>query len=736
MDNLDGLESALWEAHGREARAAALLETRNLRRTHASERAALEADLQQRRERLDEACSRQVRTLLQAHNEQLTQIDPTAFATAVGDGGGSREDKVEHDEPPLTTTTDSVEIRPLGGAEAPEAGTRSSETIDIPAATLPTVAECLQEAGRQEEAQTKDGQKGQRFGYESLQGTRHEKLQLPFAGMGTAASAVATAVTGAVVVDRTRSNRGLVGLRNDLGRHLAAVAHVVDRGRYLKEATRVMREIEKLEAQDKANARGGLVTNSLEKATLLQKQAQAKEVQADKHHRLRRALERLGAEELRLLSARQKGSLGRLAAHSREGRRCRQMELRGKLAAVKRSIAREWREHNRNHCRRSGGLLSSDDVYEGASRTRRPATGRGGGGGGFGGSMASSAGQQQDPVHGKKRGGGDTGTDVSDVGEREDEVGTIEGGEGDAGIETGEGTERGAEEAGAGTGKAEGPSGGISATRVNLVLSVNHESDHVECTTGTLPLDTVAAAVVEGKSEDGTGTAPDLESGTNKAQAEVRTALLATQSKQPPAPTVGFTIRASKDRGERRLRRRRNRVAARAAAAYLASSADTSLSKGTADDALTASGGTFGVLSEEEAQALAALGTGAPSDARLLLLVSSPSPARDGPQQHQFESSSRAYQGLVLHEESEQTVEVQRDGFEIGDSHGNGDGGDHDVLGVGGVSVGGTTTSYSTKRGGYSEKVLDSATDKLAREIQAEQDLSRRRLGMTPVPSW
>ncbi|CAN0558291.1 unnamed protein product, partial [Ectocarpus sp. 8 AP-2014] len=37
-----------------------------------------------------------------------------------------------------------------------------------------------------------------------------------------------------------------------------------------------------------ANARGGLGTISLEKATLLQKQAQAKEVQADKHHRLRR----------------------------------------------------------------------------------------------------------------------------------------------------------------------------------------------------------------------------------------------------------------------------------------------------------------------------------------------------------------------------------------------------------------------------------------------------------------
>ncbi|CAN0099879.1 unnamed protein product [Ectocarpus sp. 6 AP-2014] len=733
MDNLDGLESALWEAHGREARAAALLETRNLRRTHASERAALEADLQRRRERLDEACSRQVRTLLQAHNEQLTQVDPTAFSTAVGDGGGSLEDKVKHDEPPLRTTTDSVEIRPLAGAAAPE-GTRSSETIDIPAATLPTVAECLQEAGRQEEAQTKDGQKEQRFGHESLPRTRHEKLQLPFAGMGTAASAVATAVTGAVVVDRTRSNRELVGLRSDLGRHLAAVAHVVDRGRYLKEATRVMREIEELEARDKTNARGGFGKISLEKATLLQKQVQAKEVQADKHNRLRGALESLGAEELRLLSARQKGSLGRLAAHNREGTRRRQMELRGKLAVVKRSIAREWREHNRSHYRRSGGLLSSDDVDEGASRTRRAATSRGGGGGG--GSMASSAGQRQDPVHGKKRGGGDTGTDVSDVGEREAEVDMIEEGEGDAGIETGGGTERGAEEAGAGTGKAEGPSGGISATGASLVLSGNHGPDHVECTTGRLPLDTVAAAVVQGKSENGTGTAPDLEFGTNKAQAKGPTALPATQSNQPPAPTAGFTSRASKDRGERRLRRRRKRVAARAAAAYLASAADTSLSKDTADDARTAGGGTFGVLSGEEAQALAALGRGAPSDARLLLLASSPSPARDGRQQRQLEPSSRAYQGLVLHGESEQTAEVQRDGFEIGDYHGNGDGGDDDVLGVGGVSGGGTTTSNSTKRGGYLEEVLDSAMDKLAREIQAEEDLSRRRLGMTPVPSW
>lgn len=52
----------------------------------------------------------------------------------------------------------------------------------------------------------------------------------------------------------SRANKALIELRSKLGRHLAAVAHVLDGGRHLQEATRVMREIEKLEILDRLEA--------------------------------------------------------------------------------------------------------------------------------------------------------------------------------------------------------------------------------------------------------------------------------------------------------------------------------------------------------------------------------------------------------------------------------------------------------------------------------------------------
>lgn len=55
----------------------------------------------------------------------------------------------------------------------------------------------------------------------------------------------------AMVVGLSRANKALVELRSELGRHLAAVACVLDGGRHLREATRVMREIEKLEALER-----------------------------------------------------------------------------------------------------------------------------------------------------------------------------------------------------------------------------------------------------------------------------------------------------------------------------------------------------------------------------------------------------------------------------------------------------------------------------------------------------
>lgn len=72
-------------------------------------------------------------------------------------------------------------------------------------------------------------------------------------GVVQAVSATAVA-PAAVVIGSSRANKALVGLRSELGRHLAAVAQVLDGGRHLQQATRVMREIEKLEALDQLQA--------------------------------------------------------------------------------------------------------------------------------------------------------------------------------------------------------------------------------------------------------------------------------------------------------------------------------------------------------------------------------------------------------------------------------------------------------------------------------------------------
>lgn len=64
----------------------------------------------------------------------------------------------------------------------------------------------------------------------------------------------APAVAAVAVANPSRNNRALVELRSELGRQLAAVVHALDGGRHLQEATRVMREIEKLEALDRLEA--------------------------------------------------------------------------------------------------------------------------------------------------------------------------------------------------------------------------------------------------------------------------------------------------------------------------------------------------------------------------------------------------------------------------------------------------------------------------------------------------
>lgn len=79
-----------------------------------------------------------------------------------------------------------------------------------------------------------------------------EKEGQAWSGLVQAQSATAMAPV-AVAIGSSRA-KALVDLRSELGRHLAAVAHVLDGGRHLQEATRVMREIDKAEALERLDA--------------------------------------------------------------------------------------------------------------------------------------------------------------------------------------------------------------------------------------------------------------------------------------------------------------------------------------------------------------------------------------------------------------------------------------------------------------------------------------------------
>lgn len=79
-----------------------------------------------------------------------------------------------------------------------------------------------------------------------------EKEGQAWSGLVQAKSATAMAPV-AVAIGSSRA-KALVDLRSELGRHLAAVAHVLDGGRHLQEATRVMREIDKAEALERLDA--------------------------------------------------------------------------------------------------------------------------------------------------------------------------------------------------------------------------------------------------------------------------------------------------------------------------------------------------------------------------------------------------------------------------------------------------------------------------------------------------
>lgn len=419
---------------------------------------------------------------------------------------------------------------------------------------------------------------------------------------------------------------------------------------------------------------GELVMNT-ERMTVQQKQAQAEGIQRDKHERLRGSLECAGTEELRLLSVRQNSALGRLAVRRRAAKHDLEVELRAKLARVKGGVARLWREHNRSRCGygpRSSGA-DEPDAGEKLSGTK-------------GGGRPTPSGGQQDGsfVDVRKH---DRSTTMATRGSAREE--------GNAGCGSkGEEAERPREGAGY---------NGTSSVDEHLSPSGRRRPGDEGMNPDWVTRASGATTADGEKVEVGTAAASTLPASevNQKKAVETRAASSAT-----PAAT-----------GRRKPRSKRK--GATTAASLTADSAVAAVTDAAGD-------GYFGVLSEGEAHALAALGRGAPNDPRLLLSTFPLPPPR---RRQRPGPSSRAR----LDELKEESATESRSGDNGLGTGANVDGCGCDVLeGVGDCR---RATAEAEKRcnKAHEYEVLDRAMDKLARKIQADEEISRRQLGIAPL---
>eukprot|EP00903_Cladosiphon_okamuranus_P006111 g6019.t1 len=680
MDRLNSLENALWEAHRREASTATLVETRKMQEAHSLKRAALEADLENRRDRLERSCREQVRALRQAHESRLADINRAEPAIIVArDGGYGGDNPRSSDADPTTTkprgmTAAVVEVAyRASGAAVTETSVPSRGGNDVTKTGV--ISTDRDSNGREEAADLVD-----------------KRTQAPSITVeAVAATAVAAASARAeVAIVSSRANKALVELRSELGKHMAAVAHVVDGGRHLQEATRVMGEIEKLETlgrlEAEAKPAGDLVMN-LERITVQQKQVQAEGVQRDKHERLRRSLECSGTEELRLLAVRQNGALGRLAVRRRAAKHDREAELRGKLAQVKGGVARLWREHNRRNRCGYGPRSSCADEQGGADGKLSGAEG---------GSRPTPSGGQQ---HGSF-------IDVRKYGDRKTTI-AIPGG---ASEEGGDGGCVGKGEKTAERDGQEGEGGDIGTISDDENLSPSGQRgpgddgmnpDWILRSSFTTTAGGMAAAP----------PVPASEVDQKKHGETTRTSSL------PVPAAMGRGKPGSKPKGA--PWRRRKHITTTTTDDVAALAADSAVAATTGD-------GSFGVLSDVEARALAALGRGAPDDPRLLFSTFPLPPPR---RRQRPGPSSRAGPD-ELKEEGAIKSRPEDNGLVTGvDVDGCGD---DDLEGV--ADGRRATVEAGILRGGKDyehDEVLERAMDKLARKIQADEEESRRQLGMS-----
>lgn len=382
-----------------------------------------------------------------------------------------------------------------------------------------------------------------------------------------------------------------------------------------------------------------------------------------------------------MLSARQRGALGRLAVRCRAAKHDREVELRGQLTRVKGGVARLWREHNRSrfsHGPRSNGAgAGAGGKLSGAEGEGHP----------------SSSPRQENVARTRKHDGN---TVVDSSGEEGDDAGP--GGEGE---------------------EADGDreEGGASETELvdeNPSCSGRRSSGSDRMSPDETARDSRSSATTEGerKVKERTASAASVFSsqGNQEKKEETQPALSSPAAKSGRRST-------SKREGAPWRRRKRITTAAAVTTVSAVKNADTDALLG---DEL------FGVLSEGEAQALAALGRGAPDDPRLLLSTC-PLPPQ-WRRRHRPVPSSRTRLGRLTEDGALDSSGDNGLGSGVNTYGAVGDGIESVEGSRGAVAEGGIPESDEAR---YA--VLDRAMEKLARKIQAEEDLSRRKLGMAPL---
>lgn len=476
--------------------------------------------------------------------------------------------------------------------------------------------------------------------------------------------------------------------------------------------------------------------DTIEKSLLQQKHARAERVQRDKHQRLLRTLQRSRAESLRLLRMHHRGAFHRAAHRRREADRRQQQNLRERLVTMKGIITRAWKDHNRRYL--SSGLYAGDGMDQ--SRGRRKT-----------GSVVAS------PAHSR---GGEV-IEISEVHIKDclKAFGSSEEPACDptqatsTGISTAATIEKGnvwrgitplRQQQGEGSSKsvAQGRNGALDGHTAAgnddslKVVSAQQRSDHrkpvaagirvalSQGITEAVRSDSAAATVSPGGLTEEIANVEVLRS-SSSAACDTSKATSAEKSKSHRVPLL---------QSKRRTKRRAtspvtDATRANTPAGHVADAARITNVSAAASVSGALCGSLAGVLTTEEAKALAALGKGTPNDPRLLLLRSSLSPSEARVELWRDDHIESVTAHDVVNAKAGTTAAsptipcCRRSTRYIGrlaaESYGC------DVASEEGAVTGATRASA----------LLDHVVDKVVSKMRIEEDVARHSLGMAPLSS-